>query len=84
MEAALKLSVHDAQIKTMTVEINTMIVGRKQVTLSLFRQFGRGPHRPQGNLNGDPWGNVNYCPGKDCAGTGMLCGSAETSCCDRR
>ena len=64
----IPLSVHDAKIKTVAVQIETMTVGGKQVTLSLFRQLreedlidGDG-----GTLNGVPWGYVNYCLDKNC------------------
>lgn len=69
MSSALQipLSVHDAKIKTIAVQINTITVGRKQVTLSLFRQLREEDLiSDDGTLNGIPWGYVNYCPGKDC------------------
>ena len=61
------LAVHNAEIKTVTVQIETMTVGRKQVTLSLLRQLREEPLIDStGTLNGVPWGYVNYCPGKGC------------------
>lgn len=64
----------EAQITTATVTIKTIRVGKKQLTLTLFRQL------PQVNLvdvercalNGEVWGWVNYHWGKDQVGTHFI------------
>lgn len=59
------LTVQNAQITTATVEIQTLTVGGKQVTLAVFRQLKREPLvNDDGTLNGTPWGIVNYHPDK--------------------
>ena len=59
------LTVHNAEIHTATVEIKTLTISGKQVTLAVFRQL---PEKPlindDGTLNGIPWGRVNYHPDK--------------------
>jgi hypothetical protein len=61
------LTVHNAEIRTATVEIKTLTVSGKQVTLAVFRQLPRRPLiEKDGTLNGVPWGTVNYHPDKDC------------------
>jgi hypothetical protein len=62
-----KLDAEHAVIHTATVEVKTLTISGKQVTLAVFRQL---PEReiidPQtGNLCGIPWGLVNY-HFKDC------------------
>lgn len=60
-----KLTVHNAQITTATVEIKTLTISGKQVTLAVFRQLREEPLiANDGTLNGVPWGTVNYHPGK--------------------
>jgi hypothetical protein len=58
-----QLTTRNAQVMTATVEIQTLTVSNKQVTLALFRQL---PDKPlvkgDGELNGQPWGWVNYHP----------------------
>jgi hypothetical protein len=63
-----QLTVQQAQITTATVEIKTLSVSGKQVTLAVFRQLleedlidsdGMLP-----TLRGTPWGMVNYHPEK--------------------
>lgn len=57
------LTVHNAELTTAAVEINTMKVSGKQVTLATFRQLQEEPVVDQGgNLCGLPWGTVNYHP----------------------
>jgi hypothetical protein len=59
------LTVHNAEITTARVEIKTLTVSGKQVTLAVFRQLRRVPILPDdGVLAGDPWGTVNYHPDK--------------------
>ena len=63
-----RISVHDATIKTATVEIRTLTVSGKQVTLAVFRQLLEEPILDSDMVDvtpkGEPWGRVNYCPGK--------------------
>lgn len=56
------LTAHEATIQTAQVEIRVMKVGKKQVTMGMFRQL---PHDtlldPETlQLRGVPWGHVNY------------------------
>lgn len=58
-----KLTTHNAEIRTATVEIKTLTVSGKQVTLAVFRQLPQGRLiNPDGSLNGEAWGTVNYHP----------------------
>jgi hypothetical protein len=60
-----QLTVRNAQVSTATVEIKTLTVSGKQVTLAVFRQLIEAPLIAEdGSLNGDAWGTVNYHPGK--------------------
>jgi hypothetical protein len=61
------LSVEQVAISTATVQIKTLTLGRKQMTLSVFRQLPRlHPIDPATcELRGQPWGWVNYFWG-DC------------------
>lgn len=57
------LTVHNAEIKTATVEIQTLTISGKQVTLAVFRQLREAPLIDRdGTFNGQPWGVVNYHP----------------------
>ena len=58
------LTVHNAQITTAAVEIQTLTIRGKQVTLAVFRQLlERDLIDPDsGSFNGLPWGTVNYHP----------------------
>lgn len=59
------LTVHNAEIKTAAVEIRTLTISGKQVTLAVFRQLREDPLIAEdGTLNGVPWGTVNYHPDK--------------------
>lgn len=56
------LTTENAEIKTAAIEIKSLTVSNRQVTLSLFRQI---PHEDlidydQMKLNGTPWGQINY------------------------
>jgi hypothetical protein len=63
------LTVQNAAITTASVEIKTLTVSGKQVTLAVFRQLLEQPLvREDGTLAGQPWGIVNYHPDK-CAGS---------------
>lgn len=67
-----QLSVRNAQIATAAVEIKTLTVSGKQVTLAVFRQLIEEQliDEDKGTLCGVPWGTVNYHPDK--------CGDAAT------
>jgi hypothetical protein len=62
------LTVRHAEIKTAAVEIKSLTITGKQVTLAVFRQLLEEQliDEDTGNLFGVPWGTVNYCPNKDC------------------
>lgn len=60
-----QLTTHNATITTATVEMKTLTISGKQVTLSVFRQLIEAPLiADDGTLNGVPWGAVNYHPDK--------------------
>ncbi|MEU7928466.1 hypothetical protein [Micromonospora sp. NPDC049107] len=60
-----KLTVQNAEIRTASVEIKTLTVSGKQVTLAVFRQLRDVPLvNEDGTLRGSPWGSVNYHPDK--------------------
>jgi len=65
------LTIKNAEIKTVGVEIKTLTIEGKQVTLTVFRQLQERSliNELTGDLNGIPWGFVNYCPSKDCQST---------------
>lgn len=55
------LTIENAQLKTISVEIQALVVGGKQVTLSVFRQLvEENIINHDGSLAGTPWGWVNY------------------------
>jgi hypothetical protein len=55
------LTVHNAEIRTATVEVKTLAMSGKQVTLAVFRQLREQTLiNDDGSLNGQPWGSVNY------------------------
>ncbi len=57
------LTVQNAEITTARVEIKTLTVSGKQVTLAVFRQLrDTQVVRDDGTLAGQPWGVVNYHP----------------------
>lgn len=59
------LTVHNAEIRTATVEVKTLTLSGKQVTQSVFKQLHeRDLITADGFLNGQPWGLVNYHPDK--------------------
>lgn len=63
-----KLTVQNAEIQTATVEVRTLTLSGKQVTLSVFKQIEQAPIiQDDGTLAGEPWGRVNYHPDKWCA-----------------
>lgn len=59
--AGSPIAASDAQIKTCSVEIRALVIGKKQMTLSVFRQLpSRHIIEPGVGLRGEPWGLVNY------------------------
>jgi hypothetical protein len=59
------LTVQNAAITTARVEIKTLTVSGKQVTLAVFRQLqDQQLIHDNGTLAGQPWGVVNYHPDK--------------------
>ncbi|MGV9987758.1 hypothetical protein [Streptomyces olivaceus] len=50
-------------IETATIQIRTLNVGAKQMSLSIFRQLLEAPAvDAAGRVQGKPWGTVNYHP----------------------
>jgi hypothetical protein len=67
-----QLTVHNATVTTAAVEVRTLTLSGKQVTLAVFRQLREEPIIARdGTLNGVPWGYVNYHPDK-CEGDSHL------------
>jgi hypothetical protein len=63
MGRVIPLTVQNAEIKTASVELKTLTVSGKQVTLAVFRQLREEELiNYDGTLNGVAWGVVNYCP----------------------
>ncbi len=56
------LTTEDVTITTLSIEVKVMKIGKRQVTLAVFRQLPDEPiiHPDTGNLKGIPWGRVNY------------------------
>ncbi|MFD4592839.1 hypothetical protein [Streptomyces rubiginosohelvolus] len=60
-----QLTTQNATITTAAVEVKTLTISGKQVTLAVFRQLKEEPLIAEdGTLNGEPWGSVNYHPAK--------------------
>ncbi|MFC8667071.1 hypothetical protein [Streptomyces sp. NPDC057199] len=60
-----QLTTQNATITTAAVEVRTLTITGKQVTLAVFRQLREEPLiADDGTLNGTPWGYVNYHPDK--------------------
>jgi hypothetical protein len=60
-----QLTVHNATITTASVQVKTLTISGKQVTLAVFRQLREEQLvADDGTLNGVPWGYVNYHPDK--------------------
>jgi hypothetical protein len=62
----MKIAAQSAVIKTAQVEIKTLSVSGKQVTLAVFRQLDQADliDYATSKLNGIPWGRINYHPDK--------------------
>ena len=62
MTDPIKLAAHDTAIRTAEVSIRCLVIGRKQVNLSVFRQFpSENVLDRNGTLRGTLWGTVHYC-----------------------
>ncbi|KQZ07264.1 hypothetical protein AB0K86_33035 [Streptomyces clavifer] len=60
-----QLMARNATITTASVEVKTLTIKGKQVTLAVFRQLKDEPLIAEdGTLLGEPWGIVNYHPDK--------------------
>ena len=58
-----QLTTQNAVITTAAVEVKTLTISGKQVTLAVFRQLKEEPLIAEdGTLRGEPWGAVNYHP----------------------
>jgi len=66
------IQIRDAIVKTLKVEIKSLTIGPKQMTLAVFRQLINEPliNIETGELKGIPWGTVHYYPGKCFASDG--------------
>jgi hypothetical protein len=59
------LTAHNVQITTARVEIKTLTVSGKEMTIAVFRQLIEAPLISEdGSLNGTPWGTVSHHSGK--------------------
>ncbi len=59
----MQIDIKEAVVRTATVQIKTLAIAGKQMTLSVFRQLDRELLiNDQRLLNGIPWGRVNYHP----------------------
>jgi len=67
----MKIDVRDAALKTATVEVKTLTISGRQMTLGVFRQLERRKllDEKSEKYNGMAWGRVNYfwdgCDGSD-------------------
>ncbi|TKA11739.1 hypothetical protein [Actinacidiphila oryziradicis] len=61
-----QLTVHNATITTAAVEVKTLTISGKQVTLAVFRQLQEETilNPVNATLTGELWGRVNYHPDK--------------------
>jgi hypothetical protein len=60
-----QLTTQNATITTAAVEVKTLTISGKQVTLAVFRQLKEERLVAEdGTLNGEPWGAINYHPDK--------------------
>jgi hypothetical protein len=62
---ARPLTTEEVTIQTATIEVRTLMLGKRQVTLSVFRQLVREQIvEPETlALRGEAWGLINYFPG---------------------
>jgi hypothetical protein len=65
-----RITVDQAEIHTASVEVKTLTLKGKQVTLAVFRQLQQETLLDaDGSFIGLPWGTVNYHPEKGCPST---------------
>jgi len=58
-----QLTVNNATVTTMAVEVKTLTIGARQVTQGIFKQLIEEPLIAEdGTLNGVPWGHVTWHP----------------------
>jgi hypothetical protein len=57
-----RITTHEATITTASIEIRTLTLSGKQMTLAVFRQLLKAPliDEASGHFLGMPWGTVNY------------------------
>jgi hypothetical protein len=61
MVEGVKIHAADATIRTTEVSIRCLVIGKKQLTLSTFRQIPSSPILDsEGNARGQMWGRVLY------------------------
>jgi len=62
-----KINIEDANIKTATVEIKSLVISARKMTLSVFRQIQEEKiiDLDSLQLRGVPWGTINYFWGGD-------------------
>lgn len=58
----MKIEANRAEVHTATIEVRTILIDRRQLTLSTFRQIPKHPilNRSTGEFAGELWGTVNY------------------------
>lgn len=67
----MKITIEEALIKTATVDIKTLTIEGRQVTLAVFRQLQKEDVVDCDiRLNGPVWGQVNYHPDPECKSLG--------------
>lgn len=61
-----QLTPQNATVTTATIQVRALTIGKKQVTLAVFRQLEDQDiiKTLDANLAGEPWGRVNYHPDK--------------------
>ena len=61
-----RLTPQNATVTTATIQVQALTIGKKQVTLAVFRQLeDEDIIKPlDASLGGEPWGRVNYHPDK--------------------
>ncbi|SRR6266702_1961300 len=62
MKPDKSITITDASIKQVSIEVKVIKIDNKQMTLAVFRQLHEEPiiHPDTGELTGLPWGRVNY------------------------
>lgn len=61
------VKVEEATLNTVSVEVKTLSINNKQMTLAVFRQLREiNPLKQDGSWDGIPWGSINYHPFSNC------------------